>query len=304
MHEFLATAPFDVYELHLFRLVATCGSFTKAAERAGLTQSAITRQIQGIEERIGVKLLERTTRRALLTEPGRFLLGRAEAILRDVGSTLQELRENYADAPKTIAVGVSRSVGLAYLPGFFVSFRRKHPEVRTRVVQKPSEEILAALENNELQAGIICLPPRLPTGLKVTHRFVDEFTIIAPPGAVLPKDAGRAGKILLAPAADRDWLLLAPQSLTGRLLQTWLAKSGAAIKPAMEADSFDLIVNLVAMGMGYSIVPHRSLPLYPRTRAVARVPIRPRFARELAVVIRKDRKPPEHLVRFVENILF
>jgi DNA-binding transcriptional LysR family regulator len=49
MNEYLATAPFDLYELHLFHLVAETGSFTKAGQRAGLTQSAITRQIGGME---------------------------------------------------------------------------------------------------------------------------------------------------------------------------------------------------------------------------------------------------------------
>lgn len=53
MHEYLTTAPFDLYELHLFHLVAKQGSFTKAAEVAGLTQSAITRQIQGMENSLG-----------------------------------------------------------------------------------------------------------------------------------------------------------------------------------------------------------------------------------------------------------
>jgi DNA-binding transcriptional LysR family regulator len=303
VHELLGTAPFDIYELHLFQFVAVSGSFTKAAQQAGLTQSAITRQIQGIEDRLGTKLFERTTRRVILTAAGRFLLQRAESILREVGQTLQQLREDYAEAPKSIAVGVSRSVGLAYLPGFFVSYRKKYPEVRTHVVQKPSEEILAAIESNELQVGIVCLPPRLPAGLKVTHRFDDEFTIIAPPGAAAPKGGKSTGKLLQS-LADRDWLLLAPHSNTGRLLRAWLTKLDAKLEPAMEAESFDLIVNLVAMGMGYSIVPHRSLPLYPRTRAILRIPVRPRFARELAVVIRKDRSPPAHVTQFVENVLF
>ena len=73
MHEFLATAPFDLYELYLFHLVVKHRSFTKAAGLAGLTQSAITRQMQGIESALGVDLLERTTRSVRLTAAGEFL---------------------------------------------------------------------------------------------------------------------------------------------------------------------------------------------------------------------------------------
>src|ERR1043166_3032235 len=150
-HEFLNTVLFDVYELSLFGLVAASGSFTNAAQQAGLTQSAITRQIAGMENQLGIRLFERTTRRVSLTPAGQFLRERSEAILRDVDSTLQQLQENFADAPKTISVGVSRSIGLAYLPGFFVAFRRKFSAVRMQVIQKPSGEILTAIENNQLQ---------------------------------------------------------------------------------------------------------------------------------------------------------
>jgi DNA-binding transcriptional LysR family regulator len=72
----------------------------------------------------------------------------------------------------------------------------------------------------------------------------------------------------------------------------------------MEADTFDLIVNLVTMGMGLSIVPYRALPIFPKTRAIQRIALKPRFSREVVVVVRKDRKPPEHLTQFIDCILF
>jgi len=302
-HDFLSTAPFDVYELHLFHLVASSGSFTKAGQLAGLTQSAITRQIQGIENRVETRLFERTTRRVQLTDAGQYLFDRAESILRDVDRTLKDLRENFANAPKTISVGVSRSIGLAYLPGFFFAFRRKHPDIHTQVTQRSSQDILAAIERNEMQVGVLCPPKRLPSGIKITHRFDDEFTIIAPPDAQLPASVSNTRK-LLQKLKQEDWLLLDQKSNTGKRLHSWLTDLNIDIKASMEADTFDLIINLVTMGMGYSIVPHRALPLYPRTRAIQRIPLRPKFARELVVVIRKDRKPPSHLVDFIESILF
>lgn len=72
MHEYLKTAPFDLYELYLFHLVVKHRSFTKAAEAAGLTQSAITRQMQGMEASLGIDLLERTTRSVRVTRAESF----------------------------------------------------------------------------------------------------------------------------------------------------------------------------------------------------------------------------------------
>src|SRR2546422_2260102 len=96
MHRFLSTVPFDLYELALFHLVAKHHSFTKAAEIAGLTQSAITRQIQGVENSLGLQLLERTTRTVRVTAAGEFLYREATKLLGDVEQSLDYLAQKFA----------------------------------------------------------------------------------------------------------------------------------------------------------------------------------------------------------------
>src|SRR5436853_6079444 len=91
MHRFLSTVPFDLYELALFHLVVKHRSFTKASELARLTQSAITRQIQGIENSLGVQLLERTTRTVRVTPAGEFLHWEASRLLGEVEGLLCHL---------------------------------------------------------------------------------------------------------------------------------------------------------------------------------------------------------------------
>ena len=100
------------------------------------------------------------------------------------------------------------------------------------------------------------------------------------------------------------WLLIDGEGNTGRRLHRWLREQGWRIQPAMELDSFDVIVNLVSLGLGVSIVPHRVLPIYEQRRVVRRLRSRRRFARELVVVVRKNRRPPEHLAGFIDNVLF
>src|SRR5580693_10246487 len=100
MHRFLSTVPFDLYELALFHLVVRHGSFTKAAQLAGLTQSAITRQIQGIETSLGIPLLERTTRMVRPTPAGKCLFRDAARLLGDVEESLDRLAQEFASARK------------------------------------------------------------------------------------------------------------------------------------------------------------------------------------------------------------
>ncbi len=129
MNQFLSTVPFDLYELALFQLIVKHRSFTKAAEIAGLTQSAITRQIQGIENNLGIRLLERTTRTVRITPAGEFLCREAARLLGDVERSLQHLSQEFAGARKEVRVDVSRTIGLAYLPGFFHANLRRLPQV-------------------------------------------------------------------------------------------------------------------------------------------------------------------------------
>lgn len=305
MNEYLATAPFDLYELHLFHLVAETRSFTKAGQRAGLTQSAMTRQISGLEQRLGILLFERTTRQVSLTLAGKSLHQKSHPILEATNAALHHLQHEFHLVPKTLRVGVARSIGLAYLPGFFFAFQKKFPEVQIQVVQQTSREILDAVEAKELDAGLLCPPPRLAGGLQITHRFKDDFTFIAPPQFQLGEKTTRISFTALKKILDgQRWLMIDHNGNTGKQLRRWLEAQSWRVEPAMELDSFDMIVNLVSLGLGMSIVPHRVLPIYEQRRAVKRIPMAKRFSRELVVVVRKNRQPPKHLTGFVENVLF
>ena len=250
-------------------------------------------------------LFERTTRRLGLTLAGRVLLEKSGPILAATNDVLHQLQHEFHLVPRTLRVGVARSIGLAYLPGFFFAFRRKFSDVQLQVVQQSSREILDALQANGLDAGLLCPPSRLPRGLQITHRFADEFTFIAPPKFQLPRNFDRTNsKVLQNLLASQRWLLINREGNTGKRLRNWLETQGWRIEPTMELDSFDMIVNLVSMGLGVSLVPHRVLPIYEQRRAVKRIQAKDRFVRELVVVVRKNRQQPEHMEGFIKNVLF
>ena len=305
MNDFLNTSPFDLYELSLFHLVVKHRSFTKAAQAAGLTQSAITRQIQGIETSLGVDLLERTTRSVRITKAGEFLFQESTRLLGNVDESLRRLKEDFTDARKQIRVGVSRSIGLAHLPGLFHANLRQTPEVGYHVSYQASGAILAALETNDLDVGVLCPPARLPKTLSITHRFTDAFALIATSELaaqfnLLPKTK----LVRTAWLVKQPWLLIDGATNSGTQLRKWMDSSHLKIEPTMQLDSFDLIISLVSLGMGISFVPIRALALYGQKKSLARLSLPNRFERELVVVMRRHRKQPPHLVGFVKNILF
>lgn len=304
MHEYLSRKPFDLYALHLFHLVVRHLSFTKAAREAGLSQSAMTRQMQALEERLGIDLINRTTRSVELTEAGRFLAKESARLLGGVSATLDSLQSVFGEASPLVRVGMSRTVSMAYMPGFFHANLHRNPQLSCQVSYQNSAEIMTALEEHTLDIGVLCPPRKLPHTLAVTHRFKDAFALIASQSVMdsLPKTM--RPQRLLAWLAGKPWLLIQESTITGRQLRTWLKRQNATIQPTMELDSFDMIINLVASGMGVSLVPQRALALYRRKNAICVLPTPKPFVRELVVLTRKHRKLPAHLAGFIENILF
>lgn len=165
--------------------------------------------------------------------------------------------------------------------------------------------MLDAVENGTLDAALLSPPARIPRGLEATHRFADEFVFIAPPDfSAPPAKTPISPRRLRRLAGARPWLLVDAAGQTGHGLRRWMKIHGWIGEPAMELDGFDAIVNLVALGLGVSFVPHRVLALYGARRKVRRVVTRPRFSRELAVVVRRNRVQPLPLADFLASVLF
>jgi DNA-binding transcriptional LysR family regulator len=100
------------------------------------------------------------------------------------------------------------------------------------------------------------------------------------------------------------WLLVSEDTITGKLLRAWLTRNRLHLEPAMQTDSFDLIANLVSLGFGVSLVPHRVLALHPKSRPVQRITTHPKFSRDLIVIVRKTAALPAVIEAFITNILF
>lgn len=304
MQEFLAHKPFDLYALHLFHLVVKHRSFTRAAREAGLSQSALTRQMQALEQRLGVALICRTTRSVEVTEAGRYLAAEATRLIGGVAQALDGLHASFIPTRPIVRVSVSRSLAMAHMPGFFHAHRQRHPDVVCKVSYNTGEAILTALDASEIDLGVLCLPAPLPDTVKITHRFKDTFVLIGPAALAEKANSFKRRDRLVVWLTQQPWLMISSTTNTGQGLQKWLKQQHLSVEPIMELDSFDLIINLVASGFGMAWVPRRALALYRRKEAINTVSWNSKFEREVVVITRKHRKLPIHVSNFIENILF
>lgn len=292
----------DLPTLHLLRQIAQHGSITTAASAAGLSQSALSRQLQRIEAELGVSLFHRTTRKLQITDAGLALLKDTEAIPVILDNALRRLRENHLDAERVIHVGVSRSLSLAHLPGLLHAQPRKDDGPRICLSHPRGSAALQAVATGKLDLAIMTLPSRLPSTVELTHRMEDRFVIITPEANTLPAAATRPS--FAKWARRQSWLFPPQASEVFRVVSSWFTKQNIHLEPSMELDSFDLMVQLVALGMGSAAVPRRALSNFPRKQRIQRIPPHPPLQRELVVATSKTASNPSYLQTFIDHILF
>jgi DNA-binding transcriptional LysR family regulator len=252
-----------------------------------------------------VPLLERTTRKVALTDAGRQLLAEARKLNGTLEDSLRRFREEHVDAAKSVRVGFSRSIGLASLPGILAPFHRHSPEVRLQVSHEGSDGLMAALLDHRLDIAVLPAPKRLNPALAVQHRYTDEFELIIGASTVLPAgDAPFSPARIRSWAEKQQWVMLNSKSNTGRNLAAWLKRHRWPITATMELDNFEVIIHLVAMGLGASLVPRRALAAYPRKKALLRVPLKQRFQREIVILTRRNRALAKHLKQLIDGVLF
>ncbi len=289
----------ELRHLAALEAVAREGSFGRAAERLGYTQSAVSQQIANLERIVGERLLDRPggPRRVALTTAGDIVLGHASAIGARIQAAQADLRALAAGEAGTLRVGVYQSVGARILPGLMRRFQADWPGVQLQVVETNSDselETVARIERGELDLAfwIMPLPGEPFEGIEV---LVDPYVLLVPadsPVAALP----------CASLADLDELpLLANHRCrTIQAVEQALRTRGVDPQIAFRSDDNTTIQNLVAAGMGAALVAR--LAVDERDERVRIVELAPSIpVRRTAIAWHRDRYASRAVQAFVET---
>jgi DNA-binding transcriptional LysR family regulator len=233
--------------------VAACrhGSFSGAAQHLHLAQPSLSEQVRRLEAELGVALFTRVGRGLVPTEAGETLRPHAEATLE----AAEAARESVV-AARELRGGIATfgTWGTArYYPGtdIVAAFRRRHPEVRVRLVGQNSSEVVAAVRAGELEAGMIALPID-DRGLDVRPIMRDEIVYASVEAERLRHPMTIEG-LAAAPLilADASWGTADP---TRRQLAELAQRVGAVIEPQIDVEDVEAAIELAARGLGDTIV--------------------------------------------------
>lgn len=277
---------FNLDHLQTFADVVRLGSFSAAAARLNLTQPAVSLQVRQLEQKLGLKLIERVGRTATPTAAGRALLLHAPQIDAAVNAALEDVAQHGRDVTGRVRIGIGATACIHILPPILSDLRRRFPKLDLMVNTGNAPEILRAIEENSLDLGLVTLPPNnksLGRALDVTPLIEDGFVAISAKTQALPDP--------VTPAALMAQPLVIPEpgGNTRSLIDGWFAGAGLVPKPGMELDSVEAIKQLVGAGLGCSVLPGMALATPEARRGLQVHALKPKLTRQLALVLRRDK---------------
>ncbi|HEU5017873.1 MAG TPA: LysR family transcriptional regulator [Pseudolabrys sp.] len=280
--------------LKSFCVVAREGSFSAAADKLGLTQSAISLQMKALEQELRTELFDRTQRRPTLNAKGRALLDRASEIVH-LYEGLGEAVSEVEDLVGVVSIGAISTIATGVLPDALAHLAAAHPKLKLRVVHALSAELMAMVDKGEIDAALVSSPPgELPLDL-TWHGFAGEPLVVIAPDTC-------------AEMSDEDLLRGFPvirfnkNAWAGRLIEDELRRRKIETQDLMELDSIESIALMVGRGLGVAVVPYRTVA-EPFPVPLTIVPFgSPPVKRSVGVITRTVRTMPRALDELIFSL--
>jgi len=267
--------------LKAFVAVAETGSFSVAAERLFLTQPAVSKRIAALESELDARLFDRIGRTVTLTEGGVALLPRAQKLLMELEDSIRAISSLSGEVRGTLRFATSHHIGLHRLPPTLKRFTQMYPQVRLDIRFMDSEAACVAVEQGELELGIVTLPPEPSIKLTTEVIWEDPLGIVVSRNHPLAEQAD----VTLDQLAQHVAVLPATNTYTRQIAELAFSRLGLTLEIALSTNYLETIKMLVSVGIGWSLLPNTMLDKHISKLSVEELSLQ----RSLGIVYHRDR---------------
>lgn len=238
-------------ELNTFVAVADCLSFSRAAIKLQLTQPAVSKRIQALEAHLGMALFDRPGKRVYLTDAGRLLQPRAEAMLQNLADTERLLQNLNNRIEGALRLATSHHVGLHRLAPVLKSFTRDHSAVKLDIRFEDSEAAHDLVRHSDSELAVVTLDPKGGSDLNYHPLWDDPLCFVVSQEHAFARNE----QISLQSLASEPVILPGLATYTGRIVAEVFAERDIALQPVMSTNYLETISMLVGTGIGWSVLP-------------------------------------------------
>ena len=240
----------SIQHIRAFLTVANSGSFAKAAIELNLSPSALTVQIQQLEEWLGVTLLERSPRQVSLTAAGQNNRGAMEKLLLDLDNIVSGSRDLAALRRGVVTIATLPSLCSGALPPILKAFREQFPGVEIRLRDVVAQRIDALVREGEVDFGL-GVRARMSHGLDFQVVMVDRLNLFVPLDHALAK----RHSITLSELSGEPIILTGRDSSVRERVEQLFSDGGLTLTPGLEANYMSTVMALVRQGLGMTLLP-------------------------------------------------
>ncbi len=244
----------NIYTLHYFYVTAQHLNFSRAAKHLYITQPALSKQIQQLEEQLQVRLFDRTKRSVKLTEAGMVLLDHCRIIFQSLADLEMAMDQFRKEVRGTLRIAATPSLGNYLLPDFLKEFSNRFPQIMLHTVFKPVDEIVYMLRTGELDFGLVNTGTHFD-GLVSKSMGGQPLVFICSKNCDHSCPAGKQNKIQIEDLGSCRFIAFNKSSLTRRTVDELVKEHGVQLNTVIESENIEIIKSMVIRGMGGSIVP-------------------------------------------------
>jgi DNA-binding transcriptional LysR family regulator len=283
LHEWRPSMKPSLADLRAFVTVGQLQSFAAAAKALHLSQPALSRRISHLEDTLGVRLFDRTTRSVALTLLGERFLGEMRGLVDDVDRSVLSLRDAAQLEAGDVTIGCVFSAVHHFLPPVIGAFRDRHPRVLVRIIEEGADEVLASVKQGEADLALNYIGMQDPD-LEFTPLLKEPYVLACPAGHPLAKRRSvRWDELAQYPHAR-----VSHASRNRLLIDQALAEMPPLPRPVCEVRHVSTLIGLVENGMGVAVVPRLTLP--HSAASVVGVPlVQPAISRTIGMIRRAGR---------------
>jgi LysR family hydrogen peroxide-inducible transcriptional activator len=248
-----------IAQIRAFLAVAEFLHFRQAAATLGVSQPTLSATVASCEEALDTKLVERTTRRVMLTSAGERLLPRARQVLDAVDSLVTEADQARRPFSGTLRLGLIPTVAPYLLPAALRGLRQDFPELELEVHEERTSQLFDGLTTWRLGAAVLALPAG-QAGLTEHALYDEDFVLVVPHGHPMAKYP------TVSPSALRDLnvLLLEEGHCLHDQARDVCREAGGGARATTSAASLATLVQLVAADLGVTLLPETAVPVETR----------------------------------------